>query len=116
VKLVADERVDRGLVLALRSIGHEIAYIAESAPGVSDQTVLSECDRIGAVLLTADKDFGELVYRRKQAHHGVILIRLGGESSTVKESLVTGFLQRHGSELGSGFAVIGSKATRIRRV
>jgi predicted nuclease of predicted toxin-antitoxin system len=63
VNLVADESVDRPTVLRLREEGHEVLYVAEFSPGVADDDVLEQANTRNAVLVTANKDFGELVYR-----------------------------------------------------
>ena len=53
---VADECVDRQIVERLRTAGHEVAYVAEMAPGVSDDEILRDANDKQALLLTADKD------------------------------------------------------------
>lgn len=77
MKFLADESVDRQVVDQLRLDGHEVWYVAEKEPGISDDTVLDRANQEMAVLLTADKDFGELVFRQKRIAMGVILLRLG---------------------------------------
>ena len=59
---VADESVDRQIVEAVRGLGYDVLSIAESAAGVD---VLSRANDAQSVLLTADKDFGELVFRQR---------------------------------------------------
>jgi predicted nuclease of predicted toxin-antitoxin system len=78
VIFLADEGVDRQIVERLRLDGHEVSYVyvAEMAPGIMDEVVLSESRNSESVLITADKDFGELVFRQRQALTGVLLIRL----------------------------------------
>ena len=73
--LVADENVGRGIVERLRWDGHSVAWVAELSPGISDEEVLRLAADGPAVLVTEDKDFGELVYRRGLAHAGVVLVR-----------------------------------------
>jgi predicted nuclease of predicted toxin-antitoxin system len=63
MNLVADEGVDRQIVEQLRQDGHDVAYIAELAPSISDDEVLQQANDRHALLVTADKDFGELVFR-----------------------------------------------------
>lgn len=75
MKLVADESIEGPSVYALRKAGHEVLFIAEFSPGIEDSTVLEIASREDALLLTADKDFGELVFRNGQTHSGVLLIR-----------------------------------------
>jgi Domain of unknown function (DUF5615) len=50
-----------------------VLYIAELDPGIDDDTVLAKSRESRAVLLTADKDFGELVFRQHLLHSGVVL-------------------------------------------
>jgi predicted nuclease of predicted toxin-antitoxin system len=78
VNLVADESLDRQIVERLRRDGHTVSYIAEMEPGVVDETVLHLANREQALLLTADKDFGELVFRQHRLTTGVVLLRLAG--------------------------------------
>ena len=70
MRFLADENVERQLVAALRDAGHDVEYIAELAPGSADEEVLQRARRGSAVIITGDKDFGELVYRRKRANAG----------------------------------------------
>jgi predicted nuclease of predicted toxin-antitoxin system len=60
VKIVADESVDKQIVDRLRVGGHSVVSIAELEPGVDDETVLARSREHHAVLVTADKDLGEL--------------------------------------------------------
>ena len=69
-----------------------------------------------AVLLTADKDFGELVFQQRLINQGVILIRLAGLSPTHKAEIVASAIRNHSSELPQTFGVITPGAIRIRRL
>ena len=66
MNLLADEGVDRQIVNRLRREGHDILYIAEMEPGMPDEAVLESANRESRLLLTADKDFGELVFRQRR--------------------------------------------------
>jgi predicted nuclease of predicted toxin-antitoxin system len=63
--LLADENVDAPIVAELRAAGHRVDYVRELDPGIDDQTVLAFANGRDALLLTSDKDFGELVFRRR---------------------------------------------------
>ncbi|MFH1604292.1 MAG: DUF5615 family PIN-like protein [Pseudomonadota bacterium] len=64
MKVVADEGVDRPIVARLRQDGHEVDYTGEMDPGIDDDRVLSHANQRHALLITADKDFGEFVFRQ----------------------------------------------------
>jgi predicted nuclease of predicted toxin-antitoxin system len=115
VTFLADESVDRQIVDRLRLDGHRVAYIAETSPGVMDDVVLKESRASGKLLITADKDFGELVFRQRQASVGVLLVRLLGLEPDTKAALVSSAIQQHGRELAGVFAVLSPGNIRIRR-
>ena len=77
MKFLADENMDAPIVERLRQDGHEIWYVIEMSPGIDDDTVLDLANQEGAILQTADKDFGELVFRLQLPHKGVLLIKIG---------------------------------------
>lgn len=114
MKWVADENIDRQVVEALRADGHQVLYVLETTPTAADEDVLAMASEQSALLLTADKDFGELVYRQGRASAGVVLIRLAGIPSAQKASIVINVARRHGDELMRSFTVITPKAIRIR--
>ncbi len=115
MNFVADESVDRQIVENLRVKGHPVLYVVEMDPGVSNGEVFEIANRTNSILMTGDKDFGELVYRQHLIHHGVILIRLAGLSSSVKTRVVASFVENHFSELSKAFSVITPGAIRVRR-
>jgi predicted nuclease of predicted toxin-antitoxin system len=115
VKIVADESVDKEIVDRLRASGHDVVFIAELAPGIDDKTVLGHSRRANAMLLTADKDFGELIFRQHLLHSGVLLIRLAGLTPDLKADLVATIFDRHAEELTAGFAVLSKRALRLRK-
>lgn len=115
MNLVADESVDGQTVSLLRDAGYTVWYIAEKSPSIKDEEVLRISRDQCALLLTGDKDFGELVYRLKQVHSGVILIRLAGLSQEEKAQMVCSALRLHGREMMHAFTVLGRRTIRIRR-
>ena len=114
MNLVADEGVDRTVVERLRREGHDVAYVDEMSSGVSDDEVLGEANRRGAALVTADKDFGELVYRRRLVHAGVLLLRLTGLGQEAKSILCEAAVRKHGPQMIGSFSVLSPGGLRIR--
>lgn len=114
MNLVADEGIDRQIVEQLRQDGHAVVYVAELAPSISDDDVLQEANDRHAALLTADKDFGELVFRLNRVAGGVILVRLEGLLSETKVTIVSRAIRDHETELWHAFSVITPGMIRIR--
>ena len=99
----------------MRQDGHETLYVAELSPSISDDDVLREANNRSALLLTEDKDLGELVYRLGRVHAGVVLIRLAGLPPLSKAETVAKVLQDHSTEMTGAFSVISPGAVRIRK-
>ncbi|MEW6028742.1 MAG: DUF5615 family PIN-like protein [Chloroflexota bacterium] len=116
MKILADESVDGGVVQRLRRDGHDVAYVAEMSPGIMDEEVLTLAADESTLLLTADKDFGELIFRQGYVKRGIVLYRLAGLSAQEKAEIISLTISAHGSELLSAFSVITEKAVRVRRV
>ena len=114
MKFVADENVDLPIIARLRNDEHEVSAVIEMSAGISDDEVLKQANRQGNVLLTGDKDFGELVYRDKRYTCGIVLIRLEGLSNNEKVEIVANVINEHASELGNAFTVITHHNLRIR--
>jgi predicted nuclease of predicted toxin-antitoxin system len=115
VNFLGDESLDRQIVVRLRQDGHHVWYVAEMSPGISDDVVLELANKENALLLTADKDFGELVYRQRRLTMGVILVRMAGLSAQKKAETVSSALNKHAIELRHAFSVITPGTIRIRR-
>ncbi len=114
MKFLADEGVDRPIVEALREAGHQVWYVAEMEPSLSDEDVLAIAAQIDALLVTADKDFGTLVFQMRLFTRGVILLRLAGLSPEDKARRVVWAIEQYGHRLAYTFTVITPQAIRIR--
>ena len=115
MNLLADESVDQPIVDRLRQDGHNVVYVAELTPSVSDDDVLQQANFQRSLLVTGDKDFGELVYRQGRVHGGVVLLRLLGLSAGLKANIVAEAFGDRGAEMTGAFTVISPGMLRIRR-
>ena len=81
MRLLANENFPGKAVEALRLAGHDVLWIRESHRGISDVQVLAIATVQGRLLLTFDKDFGELAFHSKlPAVSGVVLFRIRKQS------------------------------------
>ena len=77
MRFLADENFPGDAVTALRAAGHDVLWIRTDAPGITDEDVLARSLDDARVLLTFDKDFGELAWRfGLPASCGIVLFRL----------------------------------------
>jgi len=115
VILVANEGVDRPVVERLRQDDHDVVYVAELSPSITDEEILQLANVRSAVLLTADKDFGELVFRQGLVRSGVLLLRLAGLVNATKAEIVAEVCRTRAAELIGAFSVISPGQVRIRQ-
>ena len=115
MRFLADESCDHAVVRALRAAGFDVLAVADVTPRATDEAVIELAARDGRVLLTEDKDFGQLVYADARPSAGVILVRF---PAGARSSLADGVLQlvlRRGDSLAGGFAVVQPGRVRISR-
>jgi predicted nuclease of predicted toxin-antitoxin system len=114
VKIVADENIDNKLIGLLRESTFEVVSIREREPSTKDTHVLFLANLNNALLITEDKDFGDLVFAKRQAHFGVLLIRLQGLSRDRQISNVIDLIITRKESLLHSFSVLTPAGLRIR--
>src|SRR5579863_412154 len=113
MNFVADESCARPVIQALRELGHDVIAIAEVTQGAADPQVLERALHEQRVLITEDRDFGELVYARGRTSAGVILVRFPSSVRLAKAASVVGAVARLGLRLQNSFAVVEPGRVRI---
>ena len=116
LSLLADENIDQRLVSSLRLAGIFVYSVAESSPGISDEEVMRLSENLSAMILTDDKDFGEIVFRKQRSCPGIVLLRLIGVDYSHKADQVIQVIDRYGSEMIGKFVVITAERVRIRKL
>jgi predicted nuclease of predicted toxin-antitoxin system len=76
MKYLADENLARRMVQWLRSRGDDVLYAPEERAGEIDAEWLRRAESEGRLVVTSDKDFGDLIFRDGLSSHGVVLLRL----------------------------------------
>ncbi len=112
--LFADESIEAEITRALRDAGHTVHSVIELSPSISDIDVLKFAVAQRAVLLTNDKDFGDLVVRHGLAHQGIVLLRCRKYPVQLKAELLLRVIEAHGAELSGSVTVITQHSVRIR--
>ena len=78
MRFLANENFPADAVSQLKAAGHDIVWVRTAAPGMKDEDVLAWAAREARIVLTFDKDFGELAWRAGlPASSGIVLLRLG---------------------------------------
>jgi len=113
MNFLADESCAGPVVRMLREAGHDVVAISEVARGATDEQVLERALNEKRVLITEDRDFGELVYARGRSSAGVILLRFPARARHAKPATVAEAVAKLGSRLQDAFTVIEAGRVRI---
>ena len=92
---------------------HDVLSVYEQLPGSDDAAILERAVSEGRILVTADKDFGELIFRDGRRHSGVILLRLNDERSASKVAVLDKLLKQYAVRLEGSFVVATEANVRI---
>jgi predicted nuclease of predicted toxin-antitoxin system len=113
MRILANENFPGDAVLALRERGHDVAWVLTDAPGSSDEQVLHRAQAEDRVLVTFDKDFGELAFRAGlPATTGIILFRISAPSSAHIVRVAVAALESR-TNWGGHFAVVEDDRIRM---
>lgn len=90
MRILADENVAGETVRALREAGHDVLWASVEAAGDADEELLALASKEKRLILTLDKDFGELAFKTPLSDPpGVILVRIqAGTSKTTTQRLL----------------------------
>ena len=102
---LADECCDEGLVNALRADGHDVLYVLAAMRGATDDVILDRAYSEDRILLTEDKDFGELVYRLGRPARGIVLLRFDVIDRDQKVPRLLDLITRAGHRMPGAFVV-----------
>lgn len=99
MNFLADESCAGPVIRVLREASHDVVAISEVAAGAPDDQVLERALNEKRVLITEDRDFGELVYARGRSSTGVILVRFPSSARRAKPATVVEAVAKLGARL-----------------
>ncbi len=113
MRFLADESCDFAIVKALRKAGHDVKAISEMSPGISDEEVAMQSISEMRILVTEDKDFGQMVYAKSQASAGVIFIRFPANIRLSVCDMIVRLVEEQEEKLHRRFVVVSPARIRI---
>jgi predicted nuclease of predicted toxin-antitoxin system len=114
MRFLLDESAEVKLARFLQSAGHDVEYVQRDFPvGLPDRAILERAHAAQRILITNDRDFGELVFRHQQPHSGVIYFRLPLDTTAAQKIVwLRQLLDAHQADLGR-FIVVDAHGIRI---
>ena len=115
LKFLVDVGVGTRVEGYLREEGYDARTIRAIDPRMSDEEIIRLAVSEGRMIVTMDKDFGELVYRGKQGHSGVLLLRMEDARGEEKAEVVEQILREFAGQIKGCFCVYQKGRLRIKR-
>ncbi|TMJ01714.1 MAG: hypothetical protein E6G97_14840 [Alphaproteobacteria bacterium] len=107
MRFLADENVSRLVIERLRDESHDVLSVAETIPGAPDDDILNAADADGRILITEDRDFGEMAVRQRLALRGVILLELDRLANAAEANAVAEVVATHSERLAGNLTRTG---------
>lgn len=80
MRFIADENIPLKVIEKLKKEGIDIKSVAEISIGLKDEEIINISKKENAIVITFDKDFGEIIFRKSIKPHGIILLRIRPKS------------------------------------
>lgn len=113
MKFLADVNVERRVVELFRSQGFEVMWIPDFDCSMTDEELLAIAKSQNRILITNDKDFGELTFRQHKTSAGIILLRIAGEHIDKKLEMIRILLEQHVAKLSNQFTIVSDHKFRF---
>jgi len=105
-RFLADENFPADMADWLRERGHDVDHAAARFPGAADRFLFEVTQREGRILLTLDRDFGDIVFRQKaETPRGVVLFRVPHEPPSLLRTVIRSFFESE-PDLAGRFTVV----------
>ena len=89
--------------------------VFDEAKGILDDEVLNRAVAEERILITNDKDFGEMIFRERRPHRGVVFLRLIDERSPNKIEVLRQFLDTYSEKLSNHFVTVTETKVRFAK-
>ncbi len=113
MRFLVDESAGQALAKWLVDQGHEVYSVFEQARGERDEVLINKANEENWILVTSDKDFGELVYRQRRPHKGVILFRLDDYRLENRINVISRLIDQYGDRIDDNFVVVEENRVRF---
>lgn len=115
LKVLVDVGVGKAVEQWFAQEGHDVKAVRAKDAAMEDRAILAWALEEERLVVTMDKDFGELVYQSGEPHAGVLLLRLEAAKSAEKAKVVEQIVTKYGGRLKGAFAIYRDGRLRLRK-
>lgn len=113
MKFLADVNIEKRIIDYLKNKKYDVKWMLEDNISLTDTEILDIANNENRILITNDKDFGEIVFRQKLISSGIVLFRIRGQNIEKKVELFNKLLENNKKDLYKNFIVISERKIRI---
>lgn len=113
MRFLVDECTGTSVAIWLKSQNHEVFSVFEDFRGATDNEILEKCRSEKYILITSDKDFGEMVFRNQKVHHGIILLRCEPNIFIKRIEVLEKLLRNYFEKISNNFIVVTNQKVRV---
>src|SRR3989338_1583044 len=114
LKFLVDNSTGKKLANALKDEKYDVIYAGDVLPDADDKDILERAEKENRILITNDKDFGELIFRYGKPSSGVILLRLKINFPQNRIKILMALIKSLGIKLRKKFIVASEDKFRIK--
>ena len=115
MRFLVDECTGPAVASWLKELNYDIFSVYDEARGLSDDEIIQKALEEERILITNDKDFGEMVFRDGRLHRGVIFLRLQDERSTSKIRVLSCLFETYSDRIPNSFLVVTEQRVRFAK-
>lgn len=115
MRFLVDECTGPRVAELLREEKYEVFSVFDEAKGLEDVRILEKAFDENWILISNDKDFGELVYREQLKHRGIIFLRLEDERAVNKIKVLQQLIEHHAEKLSERFVTVTETKVRFAK-
>ncbi len=115
MRFIIDVNVGRSIEKILIERGFDVISVRDIDPRMTDAEILNRAVKDDRIVVTQDKDFGELIYNSGKLHAGVLLLRMEGESRESRSKLFQEIIEKHIHILANHFCVYHNSSLRVKK-
>ncbi len=113
MKFIIDECTGPNVAKWISDNGFEVYSVYDENPGMKDLDILQKANKENWIIITNDKDFGEIVFKNKIQHKGIIFLRLKNERAVSKIDCLKNLFSEQIDKLFGNFTVVTETSIRI---
>lgn len=114
MRFLVDESTGRKICELLKAAGHDTIFVGDAMPGSTDEAVLAWAESEKRILITDDKDFGELIFRLDRPTTGVVLLRTSKANSRRRVRILFDVIKNLGLE--GNFTTVTENRIKTRKL